>query len=108
MPTAHSLHTLGYSTIRPSARVVDTSTEDFAVSPLVGPKVGKFVGSKNDLKRSSVLGRIVIPLVLVLLIEAELLAAGGRAEARIVRAFALPLIALFAMLVLVRLRAYAG
>jgi hypothetical protein len=108
LPTPHGLLALGHSRIRPNARVVDTSAEDFAVSPLVSPEVRKFVRSEDDLKRSSLLGRVVVPLVLLLLIEAELLAAGGRAEARLIRAFSLPLIALFAMLVLVRLRAYAG
>jgi hypothetical protein len=108
LPTPQVPLTLGHSTIRPNVPIVDTSAEDFAVSPLVSPEIRKFVRSEGDLKRSSLLGRVVVPLVLLLLIQAELLAAGGRAGARLTRAFALPLIALFAMLVLVRLRAYAG
>jgi hypothetical protein len=108
LPTAAAPLALGHSTAGPKAPVADPATEDFAVSPLVNPKVRKFVRSKDDLKRSSVLGRVVVPLVLLLLIGAELLAAGSWATARPVRGFALPLIALFAVLVIVRLRAYAG
>jgi hypothetical protein len=98
---------------RPRARasgsvVQDTSTADFAVTPLITPKVRKFVESDGDFKRSLPLGRIIVPLVLLLLIERELLAAGRRPEARTLLAFALPLISLLAMLVLVRLRAYVG
>jgi hypothetical protein len=76
--------------------------------PLVVPKVRSFILSESDLRRSTRLGWIIVPLLLALLIEAELLAVAGRPEARTIRAFAWPLIAVFAMLVLVRLRAYAG
>jgi peptidoglycan/LPS O-acetylase OafA/YrhL len=82
-------------------------SREFAVSPLVNAKVQEFVASKNDLKRSAVLARVVVPLIVLLLIAGELLAAGARPGARPLRAFAVPLIALFVVLAVVRLHAYA-
>jgi hypothetical protein len=81
---------------------------DFAVSPLVSPRVRTFIVSKSDFARSSLLGRIVVPLVLLVLIGRELLAAADRRSARTFLAYGLPLISLVAMLVFVRFRAYLG
>ena len=81
---------------------------DFAVTPLVGPAVREFVESGAEADRSSRLARIVVPLVLILLIERELLASLGRPEARAFRFYGLPLIACFAMIVVAQLRQYIG
>jgi hypothetical protein len=91
-----------------SRSAVNAANTTYPVSPLVGRRVQRFVLSRSDFSRSTLLGWIVVPLVLAVLIEAELLAVAGRWEARKLRAFGWPLIAVFAMLVLVRLRAYAG
>ena len=101
---------LGGASPSPSAgtRVAKTNAAAFAVSPLVNARVRKFVARSNDLRRSAVLGRVVVPLVVLLLIEAELLAAAGRSQGRALRAFAVPLITLFVMLAVVRIRAYRG
>jgi hypothetical protein len=98
----------GQPLLRRSPAPPSESTADFAVTPLVSTSVREFVQSDSDLKRSSLLGRIVIPLVLLLLVERELLAVGGRPQARTLLAYGLPLISWLAMLVLVRLHAYVG
>jgi hypothetical protein len=99
---------------RPSASAVASSrhvevaadTADSAVTPLVSPRVREFVASRTDFARSALLGRIVVPLLLILLAERELLMAGGRTEERIFLAYGLPLIAAFVVLALARVRAY--
>ena len=78
------------------------------MTPLVTRKVRSFVLAKSDLDRSTSLAWIVVPLVLGILVEAELLAVAGRPAARTLRVFGWSLVAVFAMLVIVRLRAYAG
>ena len=93
------------SQVRGSVAPVD-SRADFAVTPLVNPRVRRFVESENDFERSALLAVIIVPLVLILLIERELLATGSRPEARTFFAYGFPLIACFAMLVFVRLREY--
>ena len=89
------------------ARIVAATDAVYPVTPLVVRRVRSFVLSKSDLDRSTVLAWIVVPLVLAILIEAELLAVAGRPAARTLRAFGWSLVAVFAMLVIVRLRAYA-
>ena len=83
-------------------------TADFAVTPLVGSRVREFIESRSDFDRSLLLGRIIIPLVLVLLIERELFAAAGRPGARAFFAYGVPLASCLALLILVRLRRYLG
>jgi hypothetical protein len=87
---------------------VDKTAAELAVSPLVNAKIRAFVRSRHDATRSAVLARVVVPLVLLLLVETELVAAGGRAEARLLRAFVVPLIALFVIMAVVRFRAYTA
>jgi hypothetical protein len=86
----------------------DDVTADSAVTPLVTPRVHEFVESKSDFRRSSLLAAIIVPLLVVLLVERELLVARGRAGGRAILAYGLVLIAGFAMLVLVRLREFLG
>ena len=81
---------------------------DFAVTPLVGQAAREFVESGAEADRSSHLARIVVPLVLILLIERELLASLSRPEERAFRFYGLPLIACFAMIVVAQLRQYIG
>lgn len=90
----------------PASHAQSNLAREFSVSPLVNSTARRFVASKEDLARSDTLGRVVVPLVVLLLIEAELLTAGGRPGGRMVRAFAVPLLALFLILVLVRFHAY--
>jgi len=82
------------------------STADFVVTPLVNPNTREFVASRSDFSRSFLLARIVIPLLLVLLIERELLIAGGRMGARAFLAYGLPLMAISALLAYARIRTY--
>jgi hypothetical protein len=91
---------------RARANTADELTEDFSVTPLVSPAVREFVTSDDDSDRASLLGRIVVPLLLLLLVERELLALGGRSERDAFRTYTLPLIACFAILVLAKLRGY--
>jgi hypothetical protein len=91
-----------------TAMSVSETTGDFAVTPLVSPRVREFVASDSDFERSSILGPIITPLVIVLLVAQQLLAVAGRPNARAVIAYALPLLASFVMLVLVRIREYIG
>jgi hypothetical protein len=83
-----------------------TATTNFAVTPIVGPDAREFVRSRSDVSRSIVVGRIVIPLMLILLAEGELLSVAGRTEGRTVVAFGLPMLALFAVLAYARIRHY--
>lgn len=85
-----------------------TATANFAVTPIVGPDAREFVRSRSDVSRSIVVGRIVIPLMLILLAEGELLGVAGRTEGRTVVAFGLPMIAVFAVLAYARIRHYIG
>lgn len=89
------------------ARVVATTDAVYPVTPLVARRVRSFVLAKSDLDRSTSLAWVVVPLVLAILVEAELLAVAGRPAARTLRVFGWSLVAVFAMLVIVRLRAYA-
>jgi hypothetical protein len=86
----------------------DEVTADSAITPLVTPRVHEFVESKSDFRRSSLLAAIVVPLLIVLFVERELLVARGRSGGRVIMAYGLVLLAGFAMLVLVRLREYLG
>jgi hypothetical protein len=83
-----------------------TSTADSAVTPAVSPATRDFIGSRSDFSRTIVVGRVVIPLLLVLLAEAELLRVGGRTGGRAFLAYGLPLIANFALLAYARIRGY--
>jgi hypothetical protein len=85
-----------------------TATANFAVTPTVGPATREFVRSRSDVSRSIVVGRIVIPLMLILLAEGELLSVAGRAEGRKVVAFGLPMLAVFAVLAYARIQDYIG
>ena len=87
--------------------VVATTDAVYPVTPLVARRVRSFVLAKSDLDRSTSLAWVVVPLVLAILVEAELLAVAGRPAARTLRVFGWSLVAVFAMLVIVRLRAYA-
>jgi len=93
----------------PPAAVIQRSsdsTADFVVTPLVNPNTREFIASRSDFSRSFLLARIVIPLLLVLLIERELLIAGGRMGARAFLAYGLPLMAISALLAYARIRTY--
>jgi hypothetical protein len=81
---------------------------DFGLTPLVSNAVRGYVESKSDLDRSTLIGLIIVPLVLVILLARELLIAGGRTETRTLAAYAVPLIACFVILIYVRLKAYVG
>jgi hypothetical protein len=83
-----------------------TATANFAVTPAVNPAARKFVRSRSDVSRSLGLAPIVIPLILALLVEGELLSVGGRAEGRVLVAFGVPMFALFAVLVYARVQDY--
>ena len=103
------------------------ATANFAVTPTVGPAAREFVRSRSDVSRSIVVGRIVIPLMLILLAGGELLSVAGRSrdrrarwaptrpggaisrtEGRTVVAFGLPMLAVFAVLAYARVRNYIG
>ena len=84
------------------------ATADFAVTSTVTPAAREFVRSRSDVSRSIVVGRIVIPLMLILLAEGELLSVAGRTEGRTVVAFGLPMLAVFAVLAYARIRNYIG
>ncbi len=63
----------------------------------------EFVASASDFERSATAGAIVVILLLILLIERELVASDGRREARAFTAFSIPLLAIFVVLVVVRI-----
>jgi hypothetical protein len=79
---------------------------DLGITPLVPAKVRRFVESTPDLSRTSRVGWIVVPLMLILLSAREILAAAGRPGARILLAFGVPLVVCFVVLVIVRIEAY--
>jgi hypothetical protein len=83
-----------------------TAIADSAVTPAVSPVTRDFIGSRSDFSRSIVVGRVVIPLLLILLAEAELLSVGGRTGGRVFLAYGLPLIAVFALLASAPIRSY--
>lgn len=84
------------------------ATANFAVTPAVDPAAREFVQSRSDVSRSVEIARIVIPLMLILLVEGELLSVAGRTEGRSFIAFGLPMLAVFAVLAYARLREYIG
>jgi len=86
----------------------EEATADFAITPLVTPRIREFVESSSDFERSSLLGRILTPLLVLLLVEREILAAAGRPGGRVFVACGLALVTAFLMLVLVRIREYLG
>jgi hypothetical protein len=55
----------------------DDAATDLGITPLVPVKVRRFVESTPDLSRSSRVGWIVVPLMLILLSAREILAAAG-------------------------------
>jgi hypothetical protein len=84
------------------------ATANFAVTPTIGPASREFLRSRSDVSRSILVGRIVIPLMLILLAEGELLSVGGRTEGRTIVAFGMPMLAVFAVLAYGRIRNYIG
>jgi hypothetical protein len=84
----------------------DDAATDLGITPLVPVKVRRFVESTPDLSRSSRVGWIVVPLMLILLSAREILAAAGRPGARLLLAFGVPLVVCFVVLVIVRIGAY--
>lgn len=75
--------------------------------PLVNRSITSFVNSKTDRSRSTFLAAVLVPLVLLLLIEREILVAAGRSEQRLFLAFALSLLLLLVLVASLRLRSYA-
>jgi hypothetical protein len=94
----------GAATNTPPA--ADDAATDLGITPLVPVKVRRFVESTPDLGRSSRVGWIVVPLMLILLSAREILAAVGRPGARMLLAFGVPLVVCFVVLVIVRIEAY--
>jgi len=82
------------------------ATADFAVTPAASPLARDFVRSRSDFSRAVVVGGIVIPLMLILLAEGELLSVGGRTQGRVLVAYGFPLLAMFALLAYARIRTY--
>ena len=76
-------------------------------APLVNRSIASFVKSHTDRARSTLLAAVLVPFVLVLLIEREILAAAGRSEQRLFLAFALALLLLVVLVATLRLRSYA-
>lgn len=91
-----------------SGRATNSQTADFAVTPLVSPRVRDFVESDSDFERSTLLGRIVIPLVFLLLVERELLVVGRRGEQRAFLVYRPILLACLGMLLYAQFRPYLG
>jgi hypothetical protein len=85
-----------------------TATTNFAVAPTVSPAAREFVQSRSDVSRSVGVGRIVIPVMLILLAEGEMLSVAGRREGLTFVAFGLPMLAVFAVLAYARIRGYIG
>jgi hypothetical protein len=91
-----------------SGRDASSRTADFAVTPLVSPRVRDFVESDSDFERSTLLGRIVIPLVFLLLVERELLVIWGRGEQRSFLVYRPILLACLGILLYAQVRPYLG
>lgn len=105
-PAAINLHQAGYWLPALGFLARHSCPKDPA--PLVVEKARSFFRSRADLDSSTTLAVVLVPLVLLLLIEREVLALAGRREERSFLVFALSVLVLLVIVMLVRLRAYAG
>jgi hypothetical protein len=62
----------------------------------------EFVASGSDFDRSAAAGGVAVIVLIVLLIERELIASDGRREPRALTAFSIPFLAMFVVLIVVR------